>query len=158
MFKAVWEIWTFSSIWQRDLLRYSDHLLTLFIGPVRSIMTYMYWRALLRPYRTWSLTDVVDCARTKQVHLLTWLIAPVQNLGKIDFPPSNLTSWITNGHKCSTLFREKYSRASSTTVFAPSSAHSIARRKPHGPAPMISIWNTDQCQRLTPETLACATN
>lgn len=96
------------------------------------------------------LKQVIIKMGNKSSYLLTWLIAPVQNFGKMDLPPSNLISWMTNGQRWRTLFREKYSRASRTTVLAPSKAHSIAKRRPHGPAPTIKTCRPSDKQLVIP--------
>ena len=74
--------------------------------------------------------------------LIDMLWPKIQNLPKNFLAPSALRSLMTNGHRCSTLLREKRSRFSTTTTLAPSSCASMAVRRPHGPAPMISTCIT----------------
>lgn len=71
---------------------------------------------------------------------LMWSIEPAQNFPKNFLAPSIRRSWITNGHKCNTLFLLMRSRFSTTTTLAPSNWASIAARKPHGPAPIIKTY------------------
>lgn len=66
-----------------------------------------------------------------------WSIAPAQNLPKNFLAPSPFRSWITKGHKWSTLFLERRSLFSTTTTLAPKSWASMAARNPQGPAPII---------------------
>lgn len=73
-------------------------------------------------------------------NLLIWSIEPAQNFPKNFLAPRALKSWITNGHKCNTLFLVIRSRFSITTTLAPNNWASMAARSPHGPAPMINTW------------------
>lgn len=74
-------------------------------------------------------------------YLLIWSIAPAQNFPKNFLAPRALRSWITKGHRWSTLFREIRSRFSTITTFAPNNCASIAVRRPHGPAPIIRTYS-----------------
>jgi len=69
--------------------------------------------------------------------ILIWSMEPAQNFPKNFLAPSALRSWITNGHRWSTLLREIRSRFSTITTFAPNNCASIAVRRPQGPAPII---------------------
>jgi hypothetical protein len=70
---------------------------------------------------------------------------PAQNFPKNFLAPSALRSWITNGHRWSTLLREIRSRFSTITTFAPNSCASIAVRRPQGPAPIIRTCSQQDC-------------
>lgn len=70
---------------------------------------------------------------------------PAQNFPKNFLAPSALRSWITNGHRWSTLLREIRSRFSTITTFAPNNCASIAVRRPHGPAPIIRTCSQQDC-------------
>lgn len=96
---------------------------------------------------SWNSTPRIK-ATLSNIHwscrMLMWSMEPAQNFPKNFFAPRARRSWITKGHRWSTLFLDIRSRFSTTTTFAPNNCASIAERRPHGPPPMINTWNQSQ--------------
>ena len=74
------------------------------------------------------------------VHLRTSTVAKMD--GSMTLMPSSIKSASTQSQRCSTCRRLKPSRASKTSTRAPSSASSIAVRRPTGPAPTMATATT----------------